>query len=139
MAQSHVHIADIEIEQLEDRRRRLRNELAAIDYEEDFAQQPVPFMWASIPRSKITVEFIEGRLESNSSRGGWRYCAYHRRFHDRSSFSPSQILARAKIRYCHDFSNDERRACSVPSSVMCDANEVYQLARMMRVRIVDDE
>ena len=133
MAQSHVHIADIEIEQLEDRRRRLRNELAAIDYDEAFAQQPVSFGWASIPRSKITVEFIEGRLEQR------RYCAYHRRFHDRCYFAPSQILARAKIRYCHDFSNVERRACSVPSSVMCDANEVYQLARRMRVRIVDDE
>jgi len=122
-------IKNIEIEQLEYVRSRVRNQILAIDYKIALAQ-PDSDQWATYRRSQVTIPYIESRLSRIL------YCAYHRCFHGQDCFGNSQRFARPERRYCMAFVNEQLRDTIGPSMVMSDPNEVYRMARIMRIRVI---
>ena len=128
--EGQVTIIGTEVDELLEVGRRLKNEIAAID-DQIALGQPDADDWPRYRRSEITISFIESRLL-----GRVRYCAYHRRFHYLDSFDLDQKLARPQCRYCFVFRNDQLREAMVPSMVMSDPNEVYTMAKLMRIRVI---
>ena len=82
--------------------------------------------------SKMTVCCIE------NSQNCELFCAYHRCFHPRCDFPTAQKLSAWKRRYCNAFADADARADATPGEMLDDEQEVYRMAKICAVHVVDD-